>query len=302
MMDRSDDAGSQDADDVDAEPRRVERRRLSREERRQLDEKARPGAVYREAGWSKKAREDLHRIERAVDELDAPGSGRAMARKRRAREGSLPAGLRSRINETMGPIAYVQLSYSTKRHHVCHVGRRLDDGIEDVIVLVGPDGIRRFDEVQEAIDGIAAPAPSTPTDTGPSPFGRVYEIEEIEGVGEVYREGLAEVGIHDTEALWRADPEALAEELDVSAKVTRRWHTMAELMAISGIGPQYAELLVRSGVESIEALASTDADELLDAVQAKQESLDVQIQGNKIQAPRVDGWIQAARTHDTEDA
>lgn len=290
----------EDAEEDRERSTQVEQRVLTEEERRQLDEMARPGAVYQEAGWTKTAREDLRRIERAIDELEAPESSpRAVARKRRSREGELPAGLRSRVTDALGAVAYVQLVYSTKRHHVCHVGLREDGSIEDVIVLVGPDGVRRFEDLADAIDHLTTDrTPSPPRRVAPEgPFGQVYEVEKIEGIGPEYTEKLLKLGIEDTRALWQANPRELTEAIDVSRKRVDRWRSMSELMAISGIGPQYAELLTRSGIGSIEDLADADPEELLEGIQAKQKKLQVRIQGNIVKRPRVEGWIEDAKAH-----
>lgn len=310
MTDRSEE--TQSTTSADEQTRERPRPRpLTDEELEDLANQARPGAIYSEAAWDKKARESLRRIERAIDELEAPDhSPRAVARKRRAREGELPAGLRSRITDHLGPVAYVQLTYSTHEHHVCHVGLRDDGSIEDAIVLVGPQRVRRFEDVREAIDRlIGPPGSTTATDQapeqieleeaaeGPDPFGRVYPIEAIEGIGDTYMERIHDEGIHATRGLWNADADQLAERVGRSPKVVQHWQRMAELMAISGIGPQYAELLSRAGVEGIDALASADPDELVSDIRSKQDEIDVRIQGNIVKRARAERWIEAARAH-----
>lgn len=300
MTDRTEQ--TEDETSASGSERTTKRRRLSREERRKIDETAQPGAVYKETSWSKKAREDLHRIERAVDKLDAPGSHRAVARQRTATRRELPAGLRTRITEALGAIAYVQLAYSTREHHVCHVGLREDDGIEDAIVLVGPHDVRVFPEIRAAIDELETDREPEPRPEAPDPFGRVYPVEEIEGIGETFREELKTHQVHDTRDLWHADVHRTADDLDIPTKTAQRWRTMAELMAVSGIGPQYAELLARAGVDGIEDLAAREPDELVSEIQAKQETLDVRIQGNVVRRPRVERWIDAARVHPWPEA
>lgn len=126
---------------------KVHRRKLSRKERETLGDHAHPGAVYREASWEKKSVQGLHRIQEAVDAMERPGG------RRRARTGTdLPAGIRSRIREALGPIAYVELAYKTREHRVCRVGVRGDEDVEDVIVLVGSESVRRFEDVASAVD------------------------------------------------------------------------------------------------------------------------------------------------------
>lgn len=126
----------------------IRRRKLSPEERRRLTEDAKPGAVYREEGWEKRSHESLRRIHEAIDNLDKRRESKPVE--------DLPPGLRSRITSELGPAAYVQRSYSTKRHHVCHVGLRREGDIEDVIVLVGPEEVRRFEDIAGAVDVLEA--------------------------------------------------------------------------------------------------------------------------------------------------
>ncbi len=132
----------------DDAPSRIRRRKLSQEEQKRLGEDAKPGAVYKETGWEKRSQESLRSIHQAIDEL-----ARTRAPSRALSE-DLPPGLRSRVTSQMGPAAYVQRAYSTKRHHVLHVGLRQEGTIQDEIVLVGPDDLRRFDDIASAVDAL----------------------------------------------------------------------------------------------------------------------------------------------------
>lgn len=293
--------------------KRVRRRTLTREEIDKLDEDARPGAVYRESGWRKKAREGIDRIRSAVDDLDRPGGPR---RRLRTSSGDLPSGLRSTLTDALGPVAYVQRAYSTKRHHVCHVGVRGEDGVEDAIVLVGPDSVQRFDDVAQAVDALdvdlsqvaeAAPeqAPETlgdEVDPREDPFGAVYPVEAVEGIGETYRKRLQDQGISNTRELWHADARELSDVAEAPATVVAEWQLRAELMAVNGIGPQYAELLVRSGVRGLQQLRDHEPDTLVERIEDKQRELMVRIQGNVIKEARASLWIEAAREHDPDEA
>lgn len=131
-----------------------------------------------------------------------------------------------------------------------------------------------------------------------SPFGDIHDIEDVEGIGPTYAETLRGLNVLDTEQLWEADVEELAADLDAPARTVRKWQDQAELMALSGVGPQYAELLVRAGVRSIGELAVWEPDPLHKAVKDKQEKLDVQIQGASLSQGRVENWIEAAQEHD----
>ena len=81
-----------------------------------------------------------------------------------------------------------------------------------------------------------------------------YNIVDIQGIGTEFAEKLKGLNIHTTEDLLKHAPdersiEALAEKTGISDKLFEKWTKMAGLMRVSGIGPQYAELLFFSGVE-----------------------------------------------------
>lgn len=131
-----------------------------------------------------------------------------------------------------------------------------------------------------------------------TPFGDIHDVEDVEGIGSTYKEQLESLGIVDTEQLWEADPEKVARSLDVAKRRVRNWQDQGELMALDGVGPQYAELLVRAGIRSIPELEAWDPDPLFQAVEDKQEELDVRIQGSKLTQDRAAAWIQQAAEHD----
>lgn len=296
----------EDREDESEESVKVRRRKLTRKEREGLGKNARPGAVYRESGWQKRSVEGLHRIQQAVDALERPGGHEASIRG-----SDLPPGLRSRIREALGPLAFVELSYTTKDHHVCRVGVRKDGDVERSIVLVGPDELRRFDDVASAVDALEAVDPARRDglrdaqgglEADPRPFeGKVYDVEDVEGIGTVYGEQLREMGVEDTEDLAQHPVASIAEALDVSERVVTSWRWMAEIMTVVGLGPQYAELLVRSGVEGVEGLQASEPGALIEDIQEKQDSLTVKIQGNIITEDRVETWIRLAREQSGND-
>lgn len=135
---------------------------------------------------------------------------------------------------------------------------------------------------------------------GPTPFGDIHPVIDIEGIGETFEAQLADLNIVDTEQLWQADPETLARELDVPPKTVRSWQAMAELIALEHVGPQYAELLVRGDVMSIRQLADMEPKAVATAVQEAEEDRQVRIQGNPISEKHTEKWVQAARQHNPQ--
>ena len=94
-----------------------------------------------------------------------------------------------------------------------------------------------------------------------------YKIIDIEGVGEVYAEKLIAAGITKVEELLDkcaapAGRKALAEETGISEKLILKWTNHADLFRINGIGPQFAELLEASGVDTVKELKHRVAENL----------------------------------------
>ena len=83
-----------------------------------------------------------------------------------------------------------------------------------------------------------------------------YKIIDIEGVGDVYAEKLVAAGINKVSELLEkcADPKGrkeLAEATDISEKLILKWTNHADLFRINGVGPQFAELLEKAGVDTV---------------------------------------------------
>ena len=94
-------------------------------------------------------------------------------------------------------------------------------------------------------------------------------VEAIEGIGTGYGSRLRAVGIGSVEKLLEAcatdeGVERVREATDEDTHVVHTWAIMADLMRIQGLGGQWAELLWRSGVTSVQDLATREAEALLE--------------------------------------
>ena len=102
-----------------------------------------------------------------------------------------------------------------------------------------------------------------------------YKVIDIEGVGEVYAEKLIAAGIKtDAEllekcakpagrkALKPAGRKALEEQTGISGKLILKWANHCDLYRINGVGPQFAELLEASGVDTVKELKHRVAENL----------------------------------------
>ncbi len=126
-------------------------------------------------------------------------------------------------------------------------------------------------------------------------FGTSQPINKIEGIGEEYTDLLHQIGIKTTKQLWEANANDVSNQTGISKKLITSWQHMAELMSITDIGPQYAELLERSGVHSIEQLQNYDATTLQKIITKKQNSLNINITGNAPGYTTIQHWIDSAR-------
>lgn len=133
-----------------------------------------------------------------------------------------------------------------------------------------------------------------------APFGDVHPVIDVEGIGEAFAADLADLDILDTKQLWQANPDTVASALDIPRKTVRSWQRMTELMALEDVGPQYAELLVRARITSIEQLSEMTPADVAAAVQKAEGDREVRIQGNKIGKKHTKTWVEAARHHDPE--
>jgi predicted flap endonuclease-1-like 5' DNA nuclease len=114
----------------------------------------------------------------------------------------------------------------------------------------------------------AAKAPAKPAAPKKEPAKKAgYGVEEIEGIGPAYAAKLASAGIETTNHLLdmcgsAASRTAVADKTGISAKLLLKWANMADLMRISGVGGEFAELLEAAGVDTIKELKTRNADNL----------------------------------------
>jgi len=127
--------------------------------------------------------------------------------------------------------------------------------------------------------------------------GQVHPVLDVEGIGEHYSKELNAIGIKDTKQLWNADTTYVAGALKVTPAAVDGWQCMAELMAVNGIGKQYAELLVRADVSSIDELCAETPQALLARIHKLEKHQGNRIQGNTIGVKSVQSWINAAQAH-----
>ncbi|MBQ1912002.1 MAG: DUF4332 domain-containing protein [Bacteroidales bacterium] len=91
-----------------------------------------------------------------------------------------------------------------------------------------------------------------------------YKIIDIQGIGPVYAEKLVAVGIETVDDLLAKGAEAkgrkaLEEETGIRHDLILTWVNHADLFRVKGVGPQFAELLEASGVDTVKELRNRNA-------------------------------------------
>lgn len=125
------------------------------------------------------------------------------------------------------------------------------------------------------------------------------KIEDIEGIGPAYAEKLAEADIKTTENLLELccdakGRKAVAEKTGLGESVILKWANMADLMRVSGIGGEFAELLKASGVDTIKELRTRNAENL--AEKAKEINEQKSLTRVVPSADTVAKWIEQSKT------
>ena len=93
------------------------------------------------------------------------------------------------------------------------------------------------------------------------------KLATIEGIGEAYEAKLNDAGVRSAEdllekAATRTGRGNLADSTGISESLILRWVNHVDLARIDGVGPQFAELLEASGVDSVAELAQRNAENL----------------------------------------
>lgn len=124
-------------------------------------------------------------------------------------------------------------------------------------------------------------------------------VEEIEGVGPVLAGKLREAGIKTVADLLTAcaAPKGrhdLAERTGLAEKQLLKWANMADLMRVSGIGPEFSELLEAAGVDTVKELRGRNAENL--AAKLAEVNTAKKLTRRVPSEAEVVRWIESAKT------
>jgi len=126
-----------------------------------------------------------------------------------------------------------------------------------------------------------------------------YKIEEVEGIGPEYGAKLRGADIQTTEDLLRRCGDkkgrvGVATETGLSEKHLLEWVNLSDLMRITGVGEEFADLLEEAGVDTTQELARRNAENLAVAVSEINEKKN--LTDRVPSAETIQKWIDEAGT------
>lgn len=125
--------------------------------------------------------------------------------------------------------------------------------------------------------------------------GDVHEVVDLEGIGPTYAKKLQGNGIHHTQHILFATDARLQKVTGAPAKTVQNWKHMSQLVKVSGIGPQFAELMVRAGLGGIEELKTLDVKKAVKQINDYRKGLGTKVQGSGIGEKRLKDWQAQAK-------
>lgn len=273
-----------------------------------------PERAFAEKGWHPQHRTNIQSIHRAVDKLRVrrvktgqwlKTQFKPVAAKPPARRIELiPANILSKriVYETEGgfvvEVTYRDLGETRKKFFTVSSRGGRERALSNI--QSGRYAETLTSVTDETIAGLGRPKgkaalPVPPGKINTWPITNRYTVLDIEGIGEVYSRRLHELGIHTTDQLRLMNATVIANNLGAAPSTVQKWQSMGELLCLRGIGKQYAESLVKAGVEGIEDLRTRKPKELAEEVKRAMDSSKPRLSGPRPKPARCWSFIRAAR-------
>ncbi len=123
------------------------------------------------------------------------------------------------------------------------------------------------------------------------------KVIEIEGIGKKYSLKLGRAGYENVEDLSKLTVDQineLAKKIRISPKLVDKWQEQADLMALKGIGAEFAEALNKIGIDSVKELSKRNSANVLEKIKALDKRRPNIIRKLPTKA-QVDSWIKQAK-------
>jgi predicted flap endonuclease-1-like 5' DNA nuclease len=123
------------------------------------------------------------------------------------------------------------------------------------------------------------------------------KVIEIEGIGKKYAGKLSRAGYTETEDLSKLTWEEInevAKKTKISPKLIDKWQEQADLVTLKGVGPEFAELLNKIGIDSVKELSKRNAQSTLEKIKAFDKRRPNVVRKLPTNA-QVESWIKEAK-------
>lgn len=143
-------------------------------------------------------------------------------------------------------------------------------------------------------------APAKKKRAGPKPKydypGDVHYVVDLEGIGPTYEKKLHGANIYNTQELLFTGDKRLENITGASPKTIQNWKDMSQLVKVKGIGPQFAELMVRAGISGgIDDLKALKPKAAVQQIQGYTRGLKSHVTGSGIGMKRMTSFQQQAK-------
>jgi uncharacterized membrane protein HdeD (DUF308 family)/predicted flap endonuclease-1-like 5' DNA nuclease len=157
-----------------------------------------------------------------------------------------------------------------------------------------PEVVAVVDEATEVVEQVDIPEPTSPEEM--AKFS--YDLEYIEGIGQVYGQKLKAIGIGTPldllrQGATRKGRQEIAQQTEISPKLILSWVNFVDLFRIKGVGSEYADLLERAGVDTVPELAQRNAQNLLRKIAEVNE--EKQLVRRVPDISQIEDWIAQAK-------
>lgn len=124
-------------------------------------------------------------------------------------------------------------------------------------------------------------------------------IEDVEGIGPVYGQKLADAGVTSTDSLLEQGAKTggratLAAATGISHDKILEWVNHVDLMRVKGVGSEYSDLLEAAGVDSPGELAQRNAANLATTMQEVVAARPGTVRRIPTE-PEIQGWIDQSK-------
>jgi len=124
------------------------------------------------------------------------------------------------------------------------------------------------------------------------------KLTDIEGVGESYADKLKEAGVTSADNFLKTccdkkGRKKIAEATGISEKVILTWANQVDLARVKGVSTQYADLLQKSGIDSVPELAQRNAENL--TVKMTEVNEEKNLVRKLPTESQVEGWVAQAK-------